>query len=199
MAVVDVGVSPGPWTPVLHTADTDPLVLEARGWLADPRSVVVDFETTSLDGFAVQMSVVATDGTVLLDTLIRPEVPIHPGAEAVHHIRADDLVFERSWRQLWPDIRRVMQPTRPIAYNAAFDEGVWRRELIRMGVSPDDPPWQDPMLAALRTWRCAMKLYAQWLGGPSGRWKKLPEGDHTAVGDARACLEVIRRVASGER
>ena len=30
------------------------------------------------------------------------------------------------------------------------------------------------------------------------RWQRLPEGDHSALGDCRATLEVIRRMAQHE-
>jgi DNA polymerase-3 subunit epsilon len=41
-----------------------------------------------------------------------------------------------------------------------------------------------------------------WVGEPGWRggfrWQKLPGGDHSAIGDARATLAVIRRMAGEE-
>lgn len=34
--------------------------------------------------------------------------------------------------------------------------------------------------------------------GTIGRWQRLPGGDHTALGDAVACLQVIRKMAGVE-
>ena len=49
----------------------------ARIWVQSPRTVILDTETTDLDGYLVQLAVIrAWDGAVLLDTLINPEAPI---------------------------------------------------------------------------------------------------------------------------
>lgn len=50
--------------------------------------VILDTETTGLDTMAeiVEISIIASDGHVLLDTLIRPSNPIPPAATAIHHI-----------------------------------------------------------------------------------------------------------------
>ncbi len=50
---------------------------------------------------------------------------------------------------------------------------------------------------------CAMVAYAQYVGemnhkGTGYKWHKLRGGDHTALGDCRATLGLIRRMANGE-
>ena len=46
-----------------------------------------------------------------------------------------------------------------------------------------------------------MRRYAAYVGEPSKRGgyrsQKLPGGDHTAIGDARATLRLIERMAEG--
>ena len=49
---------------------------------------------------------------------------------------------------------------------------------------------------------CAMLEYAKWVGDwddyhCSFRWQKLQGGDHSSLGDCRATLDVIRKMANG--
>jgi DNA polymerase-3 subunit epsilon len=50
-------------------------------------------------------------------------------------------------------------------------------------------------------WECAMRRYAAYVGEPSKRGgyrsQKLPGGDHSALGDALATLQLIEEMATG--
>jgi DNA polymerase-3 subunit epsilon len=148
----------------------------ARAWLADPLGVVVDTETTGLQGYAVEMAVIDMHGQVKFNGRFNPQVPVEPGAFAVHGIVVDPAwpTFEDRMHEVWA----AVEGRNVIAYNAKFDRSVLERECGR--------------LLNVREWRCAMLLVAD-----GGRWPKLVDGDHSALGDARACLEVVRRVAAG--
>jgi DNA polymerase-3 subunit epsilon len=46
-----------------------------------------------------------------------------------------------------------------------------------------------------------MQWYSQWVGEWNDyhqdyKWQRLPGGDHSALGDCKATLEVIRRMAA---
>src|SRR5687768_16062348 len=60
----------------------------ARAIIADPSTVFLDTETTGLgrDAEAVEVAVVGVDGSIVLDTLVRPAQPIPPEASAIHGI-----------------------------------------------------------------------------------------------------------------
>ena len=63
----------------------------ARAWLDDPLGVVLDFETTALDGYAVEVGIVNMTGEALLHARLKPLAPMDPRAEAVHGITLDAL------------------------------------------------------------------------------------------------------------
>lgn len=167
----------------------------ARAWLADPDCVVLDFETTALDGYAVEMAVCDMQGEPVLCRRLHPRVDaIDPRAQAVHGITLDSLAGEAGFGDVLEDVRRAVGGRNVVAYNATFDAGVFQREVQRLGLHGDTT-------IAPQQWRCAMHVYSAWVGDPGRyggyRWQRLPGGDHSALGDCRAALEVLRRVAAG--
>lgn len=158
----------------------------ARAWLADPDCVVLDFETTGWVGLACEVAIVDMAGETLLHTRLWPDAPMDPGAERVHGLTLDALAGEPTWLDVYARLADRIRYKHIIAYGMTFDRGVYQREMARMGGS--GPP--------LLGWRCAMHLYRQWLGQP--RAVPLPGGDHSALGDCRAALAVLRKVAGAE-
>ena len=158
----------------------------ARAWLDDPLGVVLDFETTALDGYAVEVGIVSMTGEALLHARLKPLAPMDPRAEAVHGITLDALEECPTFAQMQGRLREVLHGRNVVAYNAAFDCGVFQRERARLTLN------EQADLTPL-SWRCAMLLWGQHLG--VRKWQRLPGGDHSALGDCRAALEVVRRIA----
>jgi DNA polymerase-3 subunit epsilon len=57
-----------------------------------------------------------------------------------------------------------------------------------------------PLAWPFESIHCAMQRYAEWYGEwndyfGSFRWQRLEGGDHSALGDCRATLELIRKMA----
>jgi DNA polymerase III subunit epsilon len=82
-----------------------------------------------------------------------------------------------------------------VAYNASFDERILRQTAARYGLRSPRARWE-----------CAMRQYARWINEwderkQDYRWHKLPTvvlpgiKAHTAAGDCRATLHVLRRMA----
>lgn len=157
----------------------------ARAWLSDPDCVVLDFETTGWVGVACEVAIVDMAGEVLFNARLWPNAPMDPGAERAHGITMDSLVGEPTWNDIVRHVAECLHRRTVLTYGVTFDRGVLERENKRHGT----------VLVVPREWRCAMQLYRQWLGEP--RAVKLPGGDHSALGDCRAALEVLRRVAAG--
>lgn len=156
----------------------------ARAWLADPLGVMLDFETTALDGFAVEIAVTDMAGEPLLYKRLWPgdDVRMDSGAEAVHGITLDSLRGHETFDGIRKGVNQALGGRNVVAYNCAFDRGIYEREARRLGLP-----------STVLTWRCAMLLYGEWLGVK--RWQRLEGGDHTALGDCRAALAVLRRIA----
>jgi DNA polymerase-3 subunit epsilon len=150
----------------------------ARAWLDDRNGRIIDFETTGMRGYAVELAIIDMQGEARYCERFNPEAEIEAGAQAVHGITIDALAMKPPFRACTERMFSELHGLNIVAYNAEFDRNVLERECGR--------------LHGVREWRCAMLLLAN-----GGRWRKLDGGDHSALGDARACLEVVRMVAEG--
>ncbi len=155
----------------------------AREVLADPRTAVLDTETTGLHGYACEISVY--DGKAfLLDTLVNPEAPIEPGTQRIHGLTAEKLADAPAFGKVWPALEGILASRRIIVWNADFDSGVIHRELSRLKISM--PPL---------TWECAMRHYSDWYHGmPDARFVRL-NGGHRAGQDCAAVFDRLREMA----
>ncbi len=166
----------------------------AAEWLADPATALVDFETTDLDGFAIELAVISTAGETLFAARFQPGEPIAAGATAVHGIRDEDVRAEAPFADRAEELRGVLAGRRLVSYGGDFEEAVLRRELGR--VSAEERAAWPPIHV-----RCAKELYALFCGEwserrGSWRWQPLPGGDHSAAGDARALLDLLRKMSA---
>lgn len=187
----------------------------AQAWaaevLADPLAVVLDAETTGLGAaFLVEVSVVAVDGTVLLDTLVDPGMPIPAAATAIHGITDAMVIGAPRFADVLPELTRLMLGRRVVIYNAAFDRGILRTELdrhyrlVEPSTAPDREWAEHPSTSWWMRWlrtECAMHEYARWIGDWSNywggyRWQAL-HGGHRARQDCVAVLERLARMAVG--
>lgn len=175
-----------------RAADRADAVRMARTWLRSSRTVILDTETTDLDGYLVQIAVIrAHDGAVLLDTLVNPQAHISDGAKLIHFITEDRVAHAPTFDQIADRLFALLEGRRIVTYNAAFDRGILHNELVRL----------HQKRRRMR-WRCAMELYAAYVGDWSEyhedyRWQRLPGGDHTALGDCIATRTVLMDMADG--
>ena len=168
--------------------------------------VVLDTETTGLDGYPVQVAVIGSDGKVLFDEMIKPPdgVTIHPKAQAVHGITLDALKDKPEWDAVFDRFADAVRDKRTIIYNANFDTGILRRvcDKYQSGVIP----WKSA--------ECAMEQYAEYNGDWNDyhgnyRWVKLTQAAsalgvsvkdaHNAMGDCLMTLGVVKALASKAR
>ncbi|MFJ3856105.1 3'-5' exonuclease [Streptomyces sp. NPDC090085] len=191
-------------TPKQHAHDRAAATAWARNVLADPRSVVLDLETTGLiSPYAVEIAVIDLTGRPLLNRRLQPGRSIEPEAFAVHGIADADLINEHTFADLFDEIDDTLGGRTVLAYNAPYDAEVLRRECRRMyGRDPDGEPYPAADAWMSRTtWACIMRPYAAHRGdwNPARgayRWPRLRGGTHTALGDARAALAVLQTMAT---
>jgi DNA polymerase-3 subunit epsilon len=176
----------------------------AQRWLTDPTAVILDTETTDLDGYLVQIAVIAMTGMVLFASLVNPQTSMSDGAYHVHGISEAQVQDAPTFAQLVDELHAVLRGRLVITYHASFDQHILCNELLRLHGTVT---WQeahaarDQWLEAMR-WGCAMELYAEWVGDWSSwhggyRWQPLPGGDHTALGDCLATLALLTSMAAG--
>lgn len=164
----------------------------AREVLEDERAVILDTETTGLHAPVdfVEIGVIDRKGRELFHSLVSPAFPVTIGASDVHGYRTEDLKGMPDFDELFPALYALLYPRRVVVYNAKYDRMVLDEAVAAYAHEPTDlPPWE-----------CAMQRYAEYVGDwnqkrRSYRWQRLEGGDHSAIGDCRAALEVIREMA----
>ena len=140
-------------------------VQKARGiWAAQP--VFLDTETTGLGDNAeiVEISILNFDGSVLLDTLVRPRRPIPFDAVQVHGITNEMVAAAPTWMHVWPQVENLLAGRHVGIYNAEFDLRMMRQSHQVIGL-----PWRNFPGQAF----CVMRLYADFYG--ARRWQRLED------------------------
>jgi DNA polymerase III epsilon subunit-like protein len=184
--------------------------------------VILDTETTHLEGEVIELVILDPTGRLLLESLVRPVGKVLDEARVVHGISDEELAAAPAFSDLWPRIYDVLSQVKyVITYNAAFDRerlaysaqladlalymgrGAARRAKL---YGPAARPATPVVLAA--EWECLMEQYARYHGERSRRGFKYQalekacrqlhvrhEQWHRARGDAHAALKVLKSLA----
>lgn len=156
----------------------------AREVLADPKTVVLDTETTGLRGFLCELAIY--DGSdFLMNTLINPQAPIEAGAQRVHGLSAQMLAGAPVFGTIWEELDKIIASRRIVVWNADFDSAVIRREITRLRVAMPALRWED-----------AMRHYSDWYQDmDDARYMRL-NGGHRAGEDCKAVFGRLREMAT---
>jgi DNA polymerase-3 subunit epsilon len=176
-------------------------ILLARQYaLAEP--VFLDTETTGLNpnDEIIEICVLDSRGSVLLDSLVRPTRRIPPDVIPIHSITNELVMDAPAWPEVWPQVESLLRGRVVGIYNAEFD-----LRMLRQTHRAHTLEWAaDP-----RNF-CIMKLYAQFYGqiGSYGtpRWQKLevaarqcginPGYTHRALADTRLAKAIFDHIAA---
>lgn len=161
--------------------------------------VVLDVETTGLEQNAqiVEICIIDSAGTPLLNTLVKPSIPVPAEASEIHGITDTDLVNAPAWPDIHSEVCRILTNRPVLAYNADFDATCVQYMAEYFGLPA-------PQLQTF----CVMELVARWIGEqtPYGsyRWHSLqdaaqtldvaPTGAHRALDDCLTTLGLIRQL-----
>lgn len=163
----------------------------AKRLLARPDWMILDTETTGLGRGAqvVQVAMLAPDGTPVLDTLVKATVPVEPEAFRIHRLGEEELKDAPSFAEVLPRIVEASQGKYLVIYNGDFDLRMLRQSALAVGLDTPLLMHYDAMIEYAR-------YYGEWNDYRHDfRWQKLPGGDHSAMGDCRAVLALIQRMA----
>ncbi len=109
-----------------------------------PRIVVFDTETTGTDKQRDQIVELCVQFGLEPDApsktwRIRPQVAMHPGAQAVHGISLEDLVDAPPFADLCEELRALFADADIlVGYNLRFDIDMLQGEYLRLGLPPLD-------------------------------------------------------------
>ncbi|CAL9425793.1 3'-5' exonuclease DinG [Nocardiopsis dassonvillei] len=160
---------------------------------ADLEYAVLDTETTGLDPRSgariVEIAVVRLrgDGTLLEEftTLVDPRTDV--AGREFHGIGDGDVIGAPAAHEVVPELVRLLSGAVVVGHNLDFEQRFLASELIPSGL-----PQGLPGLCTLRALRAQVKLERYSLPKAShalsGTW---PTGQHTALGDARACARLL--------
>ncbi|MEH6376230.1 3'-5' exonuclease [Streptomyces sp. KLMMK] len=161
---------------------------KARELLQPDVAVILDTETTDLNGQTIEIAVIdAATGKKLMNTLVKPTEPISQGTHWIHGISDQDVAGARPWEKILPRLRKATRDRVICAYNSSFDRGIILGGTRRAGKKPLHLETWD-------NWYCLMDSYASWVG--SSRWLPLG-GGHRALGDCQAAREVLVEMSRG--
>lgn len=178
---------------ILEDSDQTKAENWAKALLARRDWVILDTETTGLSGAdeIIQIGILGSDGSVLFDSLVRPTRPIPPSATLIHGITDEDVADSPSYPEIFERVRNILSGKTVIIYNADYD----LRLLRQTGAKYRLP---IPAVDDCRV-ECAMLQYSAYVGelwaDGSYKWQRLTGGDHSALGDCRATLNLIKRMA----
>jgi DNA polymerase III epsilon subunit-like protein len=159
---------------------------KAKAILADPKTAVLDTETTGLSSgaFIVDLAVIAR-GRTLINTLVNPQIPIPPGASEIHGIYDDDVRDAPIFDDIWPEFEKILRGRTVVIYNASYDIRIIGNEVNRL-----DPELKSSLNISVED---AMVLYQQWYFGGVGRSGKGQTKLVTAHCDAPACVAAVSK------
>ena len=172
------------------------------------RPVYLDTETTGLDSEAeiVDIAIIGPEGIELVNTLVRPTIPIPEQATAIHGIKNEDVADAPTFADVVQNLTVSIHNDRmTVIYNRDYDLRLMVQSATANKV--DSRYWGPPSNTV-----CAMKLYAQFHGDwnssyKSYRWQKLsvaakrlgieiPADLHRAAADANLCRLIVEAMAA---
>jgi DNA polymerase-3 subunit epsilon len=174
-----------------------------RNILTENNWCILDSETTDLkQAQIVQIAVI--NGHNEWHTLVKPTIPISEEAIAIHGITNEAVEYAPTFDQVFLQLMRRIGGRDLIIYNAEFDLRAIKNSLRVHGIQlafPTSDRRQCRIFTNGGSIHCAMLWYSQWVGEWNEyhgdyKWQRLPGGDHSALGDCKATLEVIKAMAA---
>lgn len=174
--------------------DRNEAIKWAREILAEPEAYyILDTETTGLqDPEIIELGVIDLAGNEIISQRFRPVAQITDGATEIHGLTNELLANEPPFYALIDRLDKEIFQRTILIYNAVFD---YRALEYTYDLYNSDLPAVNH--------DCVMQYYSQFVGEwndyrGSYRWQRLPGGDHSAIGDCRATLDVIKYMAQSQ-
>lgn len=178
---------------------------KASAWI-ESRSITLDTETTGLgsDDEIVEICLIDTNGTPLLNTLIKPTKPIPDEAIEIHGITNEMVASAPTWADIYEQFSALITDRTVVIYNSDFDVRIIKQTSEKYDLAV-------PQIKSV----CAMAMYSYFWGEWDYRrdkwhWQKLSDAAkqqgvtiegkaHRALADCLMTLGVVEAVAVSEK
>jgi DNA polymerase-3 subunit epsilon len=164
--------------------------------------IVFDTETTGVTKSAevIEIAIVDSRGTPLLDTLVKPRKGIPRDSSEVHGIYPKDVLHAPSFADIWPQISDYVQKYMLLAYNIAFDLRILTQTAQHYSI-----PFPQDIQSV-----CLMQKYAAYQRADDNGQSQSPSlkkaceqlgiqpGQHRALADTQAAWEVLKKLSEKE-
>lgn len=159
---------------------------KAQILLMNADTILMDTETTGLSSKdqVIEIAAINTKGEVLVGQPVKrfkPTVPINPAAQVVHGISMEDLENCPSFVE-FESINQLFVGKILVAYNAKFDKRLLNQSIAAHNLN-----------LIPHQWVCLLEMNKAAF--PEKAHHKLG-GDHSALGDLYASLEVLKSIAN---
>jgi len=187
--------------PVYVSNTRQGVITWARQVVEESEALILDTETTGLEAHdeVIQLAIVDMQGNVLLQSLVRPTIPVGTEARAIHGITNEVLAEAPYFSQLHDTIAGLLGNRSILAYHADFDRRLLAQTCAKYGLPP----------LAVAAWDCVMERYAHFWGERSAPGQHKPQslshactqqginihGHHEAVTDCLLTLALIKAMA----
>lgn len=180
----------------------------------------LDTETTGLSPMdeICEIAIIDVGGQVLINTLVKPIRSIPLSATEIHGISNETVKSAPTFRELLPELDRILRGRTVLVYNVEFDIDKLYRSADANGLKGAFELWWKRfdvgpgVVASL--WHDVMELYAVWYGDwndyhHSYRWQRLasaarqcgvelPKNIHRAHADAEMTRRLVLHMAQGQ-
>jgi DNA polymerase III epsilon subunit-like protein len=186
----------------LTTPDRNDLAAMAWArWILSRPIAILDTETTGLDYDAeiIDIAVVDKAGKVLLDSYVRPTIPIPEEATAIHGITDAMVCSAHEWQDIAPIVLNIFRDYRVLIYNAGYDLPRLRHMNTLHHINAGNLEADCIMLNYAPIWGDWSDYFNNY------KWAKLanatpknfdnPLASHSALGDCLSTLAVIYSMA----
>lgn len=177
--------------------DRNDSILWARNVLENKQDyLIMDTETSGLDDDdeIIQIAIIDLDENVLYNTLIKPKAKksISRDSTLIHGLSKKDLKEAPFFETEISKFINVINDKTILMYNAEFDARMLQQTCYANNCEK----------FKLSYW-CVMKEYSKFVGEWNDyhndyRYQKLSGGDHTALGDCKATLRVLKKMAKSD-
>ena len=183
--------------------DADGAYLEAVELVSNGGLLILDTETTGLDGDAeiCEIAIINLRKEVVFTSLIKTSKPLSDEVIAIHGITNEMLADAPTWQQVYDHVKVVLDGQTVAIYNSDYDKRVIKQTCGIYGLAMLD--FDAP---------CVMAMFAKYYGDwndnrKSYKWQKLSKAAnlfnsehtndaHRAAADCRMTVDVLYGMAS---